>query len=158
MILGNSETKWLLWLVDLKHIDWVLCISSAIMGLFKISRGLKFKLCNHGEPCARTHTSGEEAVIYGREREDRRVIVINESMALHWLSPCQKRRVFPLPVGLNCHGRAWKLPLWPSNFILTSCLLIFIKSNITKVSFLLIYTIENIFEISWGLHYYTKYN
>ena len=35
---------------------------------------------------------------------------------------------------------------------LTFCLLIFIRSNITKVSFLLIYTIETIFKISWGLH------
>ena len=42
-----------------------------------------------------SYTEGKEVV---------RVAVIRESMAFHWLSPCQKRReVFLLPVGL-CYG------------------------------------------------------
>ena len=41
---------------------------------------------------------------YTEGKEVGRVAVSRESMAFHWLSPCQERRgVFLLPVGL-CYG------------------------------------------------------
>ena len=102
------------------------------MSLLKISRGLKFKLSSHGEPCACIHTL-VEAFFYGREREDRRVIVNSESMSLHWLSFfVRKEKSFLFLLDSTVMGGHENFMRMPSNFILTFCLLIFIKPNIAK--------------------------
>ena len=74
-------------------------ISPAKMGLFGISRDLQFQVCNHGEPhVSPCPATGE--LFYRGEKEVGRAIVNKESMAFHWLSPCQERRgVFLLLLG-----------------------------------------------------------
>lgn len=68
-------------------------ISPANMGLFRISRELKFGVSNHGEPHTSFHTAREGKQFYREEQEIRRVIVNQEFTAFHWLSPYQARSV-----------------------------------------------------------------
>ena len=42
-----------------------------------------------------------EKLFYRGEREVGRAVVNQESVAFHWLNPCQERRVIFLPVGLS---------------------------------------------------------
>lgn len=73
------------------------------MGSFGISREFEFKVGNHGEPCTKSCVAREEECFYREEKEVERIERVNrinkEPMASHWLSSCQGRRVFLLPIG-----------------------------------------------------------
>ena len=97
------------------------------MNLFGTSRELRFEVCNGSEICASRCMAKEGEHFY---REEKKLGGFNktESMALHWLHPCQGRRgAFLFPVGFCYHHRAWKLTLLVSRLLFTwgFCLLIF---------------------------------
>ena len=95
----------------------LLCMSPVKMGLSGISRELQFSFCNHREPFESPRTAKEGKHFYREEKEIARAIVNKESMAFHWLNPCEERRVFLL-IGL-CHcGREWELPFLVSRLYL----------------------------------------
>ena len=75
------------------------------MGLFQISRELQLRVCNHVEPRASPGTAREGDCFYIEEKEAGRATGNKETVAFHCLSPCQERRVFPLPVGLCYHHK-----------------------------------------------------
>ena len=65
-----------------------------MMRLRGISRELRFGVCNHKCPAKM------ERPLYVEEKGVGRPMVSKESLALHWLHPCQERGVSLLPVGL----------------------------------------------------------
>lgn len=58
-------------------------ISPAKVCLFRMSRKLQFRICNHDEPHGR-----EREFFYRRENVVGKAIVNKEFMNFHWLSPC----------------------------------------------------------------------
>lgn len=48
-------------------------------------------VCSHGKPHVSSHVTGEGAY-FSKEKEAGESIVNEESMAFHWLSPCQEER------------------------------------------------------------------
>ena len=75
-------------------------ISPEKMDLFGISTKLQFGVFSCGRPCA-SLSRAREKLFYRGEREVGRAVVNQESVAFHWLNPCQERRVIFLPVGLS---------------------------------------------------------
>ena len=67
------------------------------MGLSRISRELQFEVCICGEPTVSPQSARAGEHFYRGEEEVGRAL--SESMAFHWLSPCQERRAVLLPVG-----------------------------------------------------------
>ena len=85
------------------------------MGLFRISRELQFRVCNHGKPQASLPTARKGEHFYREEKEAGRVIT-NKARGFHWLSLCQERRVFFFL--MCCYScRALELPLVVPAFI-----------------------------------------
>ena len=78
-------------------------ISPENMYLFRISRELKFKVCNHVEPQASLHTAQKGEHYSGEEKEVGRVTV-NRVQGFTLVKCFQERRgVFLFPVGLCYH-------------------------------------------------------
>ena len=74
------------------------------MGLFQISRELRFGICIHMQV---PQMAREEEHFYRGEKEVGRTMANKEPTAFNWLSPCQERGgVFHLPFGLCCYHRA----------------------------------------------------
>ena len=76
-------------------------ISSAKMGLFRISRAWQFEVCICAEPSLSPQSARAGEHFYRGEEEVGRALT--ESKAFHCLCPCQERRgVSLLPVGGCC--------------------------------------------------------
>ena len=75
------------------------------MGLFRISRELQFRVCNHGKPQASLPTARKGEHFYREEKEAGRVIT-NKARGFHWLSLCQERKgAVLLPAGFSSPHR-----------------------------------------------------
>lgn len=61
------------------------------MGLFTISRKLQFRVCNHGKSHASSPDSKGMSMLMQRGKGSWEGCSNGESIAFHWLSPCQKR-------------------------------------------------------------------
>ena len=93
---NNSNDQWhllnvyyvLLHIVDLKQVDCQLFHQEKKSGglLFRISKELQFRACNHGKPQASLQQKWRRALFYRRGKEIGRAIVNKESMDFHWLS------------------------------------------------------------------------
>ena len=78
--------------VDTKEIHCYVFFS-AKMSLFGISRELKFRVCNCGEPCASSNMARERKFFFYREEKEVGRTIINAVEGFS-LSTCQQRRVF----------------------------------------------------------------
>ena len=86
---------------------------------FRISNYLQFWIRKNGKSCTSPLHSKRRNMLYRKEKEVGRDIINKESMAFHWLSPCQERRcIFSLSIVLSYYGRTWDLPLLVSRFYL----------------------------------------
>lgn len=81
--------------------------------------------CNLGSTTMVSHMQDptwqgkENLFIAGGEKEEGRAVVNEESVAFHWLNPCQEGRgIFLLLEGFYCHWRVWELPFLVSQFYL----------------------------------------
>ena len=61
------------------------------MGLFRISRKLQFRVCNHCKPHASSPNSKGMRMLMQRGKGSWEGCSNRESIAFHWLSPCQQR-------------------------------------------------------------------
>ena len=69
------------------------------MSLFGISTELQLGVCNHGKRCAKPYIAREGEHFVREEKKVGKATVNRESVAFHWLSPCQERRgvvIFPV--------------------------------------------------------------
>ena len=66
-------------------------ISPAKMGFLEGCKEIQFMVCNFGRPCTCPFTEKEGEHFYTGEKKVGKAMVNKESMAFHWLSPCQER-------------------------------------------------------------------
>lgn len=80
-------------------------IPPAMMGLFGINREWRFGVCNKSP-------AKIERTLLCQEKKVGGATVSKEPLAFHWLSPCERRGVFPLPVGLCYVTEHQSSPFW----------------------------------------------
>ena len=112
-IWSSSRTPWYCW----PEINRLPDTSPAKLDLFRISRELQFRVCNHGKSRASSCKARKGEHVYREEKEVGMALVNKESVAFHWLSPSQERRVCIPPFGLCYHQRTWSSPFWSPNSV-----------------------------------------